>query len=494
MSEKSAIGVLKAALSSTLVAGLVFGACWGAAITWWRADTRVPVAGDVILYLFLLPLGLLRVLWGGRQLRAEHVATAATASASAPAPAPKLALPHAPVLAILAASLRLPHGPSVPALAAALAGKRAGAAPDPELVDEAGHPLITARSSAADDAALRAEIQAWLAANGLAELRFSDEQWRALVLATQVTAELAGQAVSLLMPAGDRPLAPRALRLIPLLPADWDSAQRRAAGHWLEHTVAQAGWPAARIERIRSTLPGPDEASPAAPLGHLAHEAVLTNAPLSALVVACASQLGGASLARWAAQGRVFGAAQPHGRVPGEGAAGLLVLDERQARTIEGAASVRLDALREARRATSADAEHQADPQADPRTGPALLAGLIDTALAHAGAAPADVAMVVADTGAHGGRGRELLDSVAALPRLDPEHGVARVGIACGSCGVVSFIAALALARHHALARAAPVLCVSNEDAYRRIAALVGPASRAAQPAPSSSSVIYSGS
>jgi hypothetical protein len=119
---------------------------------------------------------------------------------------------------------------------------------------------------------------------------------------------------------------------------------------------------------------------------------------------------------------------------------------------------------------------------------------LIDTALAHAGAAPADVAMVVADTGAHGGRGRELLDSVAALPRLDPEHGVARVGIACGSCGVVSFIAALALARHHALARAAPVLCVSNEDAYRRIAALVGPASRPAQAAPSSSSVIYSGS
>jgi len=460
MSEKSAIAVLKVALSSTLVAGLVFGACWGAAITWWHAGARAPTAGDVILYLFLLPLGLLRVLWGGRQLRDEHGAAAAT-SAPAPAPLPKVALPRAPVLAILAASLRLAHGASAPALAAALAGKQAGAAPDPELVDAAGNPVMTARSSAAGDAALRADIQAWLAANGLAELRFSDEQWRALVLATQVTAELASQAVSLLMPAGDRPRLPRPLRLIPLLPADWDSARRRAAGHWLEHTVTHAGGPAARIERIRSTLPGPDETSPAAPFGHLAHEAVLTNAPLSALVVACASRVG---------------AAQPHGRVPGEGAAGLLVLDERQARTIEGAASVRLDALREARRDASADTDHQTDPHADA----ALLAGLIDTALTHAGAAPADVAMVVADTGAHGGRGRELLDSVAALPRLDPEHGIARVGIACGSCGVVSFIAALALARHHALAHAAPVLCVSNEDAYRRIAAVVGPASRSA--------------
>lgn len=429
-------------------------------------------AWELTTCLLAAPLALRLAFWGSRRLLAKHADSApATPSASSEI-APHRVPPRPPVLAIVAASLRLPHGASAQALAAALAERRARTDPDPELVDGDGCPIMTARSGAAGDGALRSDILAWLAANGLADLRFSDEQWRALVLATQVTADLAAQAAPLLMPAAD---AFQPLRLIPLLPADWDSAQRRAAGQWLEHTVAQSGWPAAHVERTRSTLPGPDEASPAAPFGHLAHEAVLTNAPLSALVVACASHVGDATVARWAADGSLSTAAQPQGQVPGEGAAGLLVLDERQARSLGGAAGVRLDALQEARRDTSSDAGRQADP--------ALLAGVIERALEHAGATAAEVAMVVADTGERTRQVSELMGGVAALSRLDPADDIARVGIACGNCGVVSFIAALALARHHALIRGAPVLCVSNEDGYRRIAALLRPPSLV-RPAP----------
>jgi hypothetical protein len=428
-------------------------------------------AWELLMALFAVPFALRLAFWHSRKLFARHADTAAasaTTAATLPSTAPHIAPLRPPVLAILGASLRLPHGASTQALATALADHRGDADLDPELVDAGGCPVVTARSGAAVNDALRADILAWLAENGLADLRFGEEQWRALVLATQVTAELAGQAAQLLMPAGDPSRLLRPLRLIPLLPAEWNSAQRRAAGQWLEHTVAQAGWPASRIERARSTLPGPDEASPAAPFGHLAHEAVLTNAPLSALVVACASHVGGATVAQWAADGSLFTSAQPQGRVPGEGAAGLFVLDERQARSIDGTAIVRLDALKERRRDSSADASRQVDT--------ALLTGVIAGALDHADTAAADIAMVVADTGERPRRVLELMGSVAALSRLDPEHDIARVGIACGSCGVVSFIAALALARHHALAREAPVLCVSNEDAYRRIAALVRPA------------------
>jgi hypothetical protein len=422
---------------------------------------------ELITCLFAVPFGLRLAFWSGRRLLVRRTHRTAAAPAAPPAVPAHDTPPRPPVLAILAAALRLPSGGSAPTLAAALAGRQGGAGCDPELVDDAGSPVITARSSAAGDDVLRAAILAWLAANGLADLRFSDEQWRALILATQVTAELAGQAASLLLPAGAPSRLPRPLRLIPLLPAEWDSAQRRAAGQWLEHTVAQSGWPAARIERARSTLPGPDEASPAAPFSHLAHEAVLTNAPLSALVVACASHIGGATVARWAADGSLFSAAQPQGRVPGEGAAGLLVLDERQARTLKGAAIVRLDALQEARHDSPAHPNRHLDP--------ALLSGVIERALEHARAAHSEVAMVVADTGERTRQVLELSGSLATLPRLDPARDVARVGIASGSCGVVAFIAALGLARHHALGRAAPVLCVSNEDAYRRIAALVRP-------------------
>ena len=376
-------------------------------------------AWELLMAVFAVPLALRVAFWHSRKLFARHAAaTSATTSAPLPSTPPHLAPLRPPVLAIVGASLRLPHGASTQALATAPA-------------DHCGDATV-------DDAS-RAAILAWLTENGLADLRFSDEQWRALVLATQVTAELADQAAQCLMPAGDPSGLLRPLRLIPLLPAEWNSAQRRAAGQWLEHTVAQAGWPASRIERARSALPGPDEASPAAPFGHLAHEAVLTNAPLSALVVACASHVGGA--------------------------AGLFVLDERQARSIGAAAIVHLEALKEGRRDSSADAGSEVDT--------ALLTGVIDSALAHAGAAPADVAMVVADTGERPRRVLELMGSVAALSRLDPGRDIVHVGTACGSCGVVSFIAALALARHHALAREAPVLCVSNEDACRRIAALL---------------------
>jgi hypothetical protein len=420
-------------------------------------------AWGLIAALFAAPLGLLL----GRRLLAQAASTEADAPAAPPEILPHTAPPRPPVLAIVATSLRLPHGDSAPALARALAGNQARADLDPVLADEDGVPVTTARSIAARGQVLQDAILAWLAANGLAELRYDDEQWRALILATRVTAELAGQAAHLLMPAADASRPPRPLRLIPLLPPDWGSAQRRAAAQWLEHTVEQAGWPAACIERARTALPGPDEASPAAPFGHLAHDAVLSNAPLSALVVACASHVGAASVARWAADGSLFSASRPQGRIPGEGAAGVLVLDERQAGAIEGAAGVRLDALREARTGSPAATDRE--------LGPALLAGLVKGALDHAGAAPADVAMVVADTGEHLGRVRELMGSVAALPQLDPVDDIARIGIACGSCGAVSFIAALALARHHALERAAPVLCVSNEDDCRRIAALVRP-------------------
>jgi hypothetical protein len=61
------------------------------------------------------------------------------------------------------------------------------------------------------------------------------------------------------------------------------------------------------------------------------------------------------------------------------------------------------------------------------------------------------------------------------LPQLDETDDVVRVGAASGTCGAVPFIAALVLGRHYVLEREAAVLCVSNEDAYRRVVALIRP-------------------
>jgi hypothetical protein len=64
----------------------------------------------------------------------------------------------------------------------------------------------------------------------------------------------------------------------------------------------------------------------------------------------------------------------------------------------------------------------------------------------------------------------------AAMPQLDPGADVIGVGASCGSCGAVTWLTALAVADAEAQDRAAPVLCVGNEDPYRRYAALLRPA------------------
>ena len=155
--------------------------------------------------------------------------------------------------------------------------------------------------------------------------------------------------------------------------------------------------------------------------------------------------------------------------LPGEGAAGLLLADAHQAQAVEGAPVILLHTVAEARRHDSADQTRRADS--------ALLGTLTEKVLARADAQAAQVAMIVADTGHRTSRVLELMGlATAALPQLDEDADVIRVGAASGTCGAVPFMTALALARHHALERDAPVLCISNEDAYRRCAALIRPA------------------
>jgi hypothetical protein len=450
-------------LKGGLLAALVFGACWGGAIWYWRATESMPATGDLALFLLALPLALVLAPWLGRKLITLPAGAGATAAPATPAQA--AASPAAAPLAILAASLRSPHGASTEELSAAIADNKARADLDQELVDEDGFPVMTSRSGDAMDEALQEEITEWLTENGMPELRFSDEQWRALTLASAVAGDLAGHAASDLIPTdGATPM----LQLIPILPQEWHIAQRRAAGMWLKHIVAQFGWPPAHIT-LAAQVPPDAGVTPSAVLARLANDGAATNSPQAAMVVACASHIGEETVAGWVASARLFTSSRPQGLIPGEGAAGLLVAGLRQARSIEGAAFALLDPVGEARRDSSADDARRADPK--------LLGELAERALNLGGAASADVAMIVADTGHRSNRVLELMGLAStAMPHLDGTDDVLRVGVASGNCGAVPFLTALALARHHALEREAPVLCVSNEDPYHRCTALVRPA------------------
>jgi hypothetical protein len=440
----------------------LFVSCWGCAIAYWRTTGGNPRAGELLLCLFGLPACLLLVFFVGRQLITRPAV--APASKALPTPVKAAATPaQAPPLAILAASLRLPHGASAEELASAIADNKARADLDQELTDDDGFPIMAARSSEAVDEALQEEVSEWLVLNGMAELYFSDEQWRALTLASAVVAELAAQAAE---PRLYQAAAQTSLQLIPILPTEWDIAHRRAASMWLKQMVVRYGWPADHIIMNAEEAGDLGEVSPAAVLKRLAHQAAPTGAPLIAMVVTSASHIGHETVARWADEGALFTSSQPHGRVPGEGAAGLLIC--KQVAVADNATIVLLDGVEEAHRDSSADETKRSDPK--------LLGELAERALKGNGINATDVAMLIADTGPRTSRVLELVEHVSAgLPQLDETDDVVRVGVACGTCGAVPFITALAVGRHYVLEREAPVLCVSNEDPYRRVVALVRP-------------------
>jgi hypothetical protein len=451
-------------LKGGLLAILVFGVCWGGAILYWRSSDRTPANSDLALYLLALPSGLLLAFWLGRKLIALR--PAAPAAAASPKPTKAAATPQpAPPLAILAASLRSPHGSSAEELSAAMSDNKARADLDQELVDEDGFPVMTARSDDASDEALQEEITEWLIQNGMPELRFSDEQWRALTLATAVVADLAGHAASDLIPPEG---APPMLQLVAILPVEWHIEQRRAASMWLKHTVVQFGWPSAHITLAAQLPPDAHGTSPSEVLVRLAQDRAAADTPMAAMVIACASHISEETIAQWVANGSLFTSSRPQGAIPGEGAAGMLVTDLGQARSIKGDAFALLHTFDEASRDSSADDTKRVDTK--------LLGELVERALKRGAAELSDVAMIVADTGHRSNRVLELMGlASAAMPQLDGASDVLRVGAATGTCGAVPFMTALALARHHALECEAPVLCISNEDPYRRAAVLIRP-------------------
>jgi hypothetical protein len=379
-------------------------------------------------------------------------APAAPAQAAAPAPAPAAAA-RLPALALVDAAVRTRHGDSVDELAAAIDARRARPDLDPELVDDAGYPVMTVRVPSAGAAAWRAEAEPWLAAQDQADVRFGEAHWRALELASGVVDELAGAAPD----AADGSL----LRIVPLAPADWTAAQRTAAAAWFAHVAAQAGWEPNKIT-VSPAPPGEPAAAASALLSVLAGQADAE--PVLTLLLAFDSRIDQAGVDRMAEAGTLFTAAHPQGLVPGEGAAGLLLGDSAHAAPTLQAASTS--------RAASADAASRGDATDLRRLAERLLA---DTAV--------DASTVSALFADADHRSNRVLEAMALahddLPHLDAGIDIRTIGPACGQSGAVPFLATLALARRQALEGTGAVLCVGNNDPIHRSVALVRPADTA---------------
>lgn len=457
---------MRAWLTSALQSLAVVGASWGGAVWFWRSNARAPSNGELVALLIVVPLALVAAFLAGRTLLARRSAQPPAQAAAATSQEGSAPLtPPLPALSILASALRTPHGNSSGDLLAALAAQRARPDLDPELLDDNGYPVMSARADDAIDPQLMDQIDAWRRANAMLDPGFSPQQWRALSLGTAVAVELALYAAG--HPHADAPddaAAPPLLRILGHVTPDWSAAQCALAAAWLAHLAGQAGWPAARVQ---ATVAASDaEHSPGVVLDELARQAERHEAPLVALWLAFGSTIGAGSVDDMALQGELFGTDNAQGLIPGEGAAGLLLADAAQARLFEGAAPT-LQVATSARTPPQGKDARRAEPS---------QLGLLAARLLPDADAVASVDAVYADTG-H--RSAVLVELMAfahgALPQLDPGADLHATGGACGHCGDASFLAALALSHHHAQDHATPALCIANEHPLNRTAVLVRP-------------------
>lgn len=450
---------------NSLIGGFVFLICWGISIAYWRSTRSAPGTGEFVVFLFAIPLALTFVAWLGARLILPRITASVPLAAANPASVAPPAAPEVMPLAILASALRSPHGASAEELAAAIASGKARADLDRELIDDDGFPVMAARSSHASDAALQEEIVEWLAHHGMAELQFNEAQWRALTMASAVAGDLTLSAIAALDGADSGlPL----LQLVPVLPPDWHADQRQAAALWLQHTVERSGWTPECIAIPAGPTASAGAATPSVVFSRLAQATLETAQPLVAMVLACASHISQETVDNWVADGKLFTSSQPQGLIPGEGAVGLLLTDLAQARAKQLTDFVLLEPLEEAHHGVSADDIKRVDPN--------VLEELTRRAVKRRNADFMEVVMIVADTGHRSSRVLELMGYASVtMPQLDDTGDIICVGVACGSCDAVPFMTALALARHYVLERFGPVLCVSNEDAQVRQAALIQP-------------------
>ncbi|MGE5451250.1 MAG: hypothetical protein ACM3VZ_05320 [Acidobacteriota bacterium] len=162
----------------------------------------------------------------------------------------------------------------------------------------------------------------------------------------------------------------------------------------------------------------------------------------AALVLAVDSALDDEIVERWQAIGELFTAHHQTGRIPGEAAAGLLVVSAAlQARCTSASLSqapIRISRPVRLVRDKSADVAG--------RVGATTLTEAMTQALSTVTVSASHALMIVADGDHRASRTTELFEALqAVMPGLDPMQNVARAGEALGDVGVARSLLSAAL-------------------------------------------------
>lgn len=468
-------------LNRVLVVFGVFIIVWFAMIVYWQASNRMPTSSDLVINLFAFPLGLLAALW--LIIKGATLFTAKPpASTTAQTDQDKNALAQAQTaeqergwtLTILSSALRAVHGKSADELTTALVPNEATPELDSELKDAKGHPILSGRIKDVDEDAQHDVISKWLTAHNLPVATWSGEQLRALALGSEVIAELIQPAIThplleeykAMIPAKRHVVALPTLQLLTVLPMQWDAEKRKIATQWFAHLVEQHGWPAEKIDT--KVAPSLERMAPLHRIDQLSVASHRQASPCFAIVLACESHIGGQTVNDWENAGTLLSGKNDLGKVPGEGAAGLLLADTQQTLLLKPESAAIIHRI--------AQGQHEKSADDSGRIGAELLSALSKDALLIAAVTHEKIVMVTADTDQRASRVTELTGMVyASLPNLNLRKQCLKVAAACGVADAVSSLTALALAHHEVVKKSSFALCVSNQDSFVRAAVIISP-------------------
>jgi hypothetical protein len=466
----------------------VFAVVWLAVIIHWQSSTRLPSETDLVLYLGVLPLAIFGVVWGVHSLVTAPPAKPAPLAAAPKADTAEVAAQAAKktfeqertwTLGLVATALHTAQGASSAEVLAKLKEGAINQELDAELTTPDGFPVFAARIVELDFSSTQEALAQWQANSVHAKLRWTEQQLRALHLATQAVNELAQTAAqhpdvvlyakNQVNGRDSKEDAVVPLRLIFLWPGKWSAAHQAAASAWAKQLVMQNGWPEHRLV-IQTTKPA--QKDPIALLDFVTVTAHRAKLPTVGILMACDSGIDQDYVDDLYAQGQLFGGKNPQGLKPGEVAAGLLFADTQQCQKLGFGPYSRLHRASLASRDKSADARGRSSAE--------LLASVTTLALETSGLTASEVPVVCADHDHRPSREAELAEMLnEKFPGLEPSKDVLKVAQACGSMQQMATTAALCVAHQYVIDEQAPALCLSLHDALWRAAVVLNIAPQA---------------
>lgn len=444
----------------------LFAVVWLAVILRWRVANRVPTGVDVALYLVALPAGLLfaymllRKLIDALRRRPPPTVNAPAidaAEAAQPANDPALSW-HIDVFGV---GVLVPAGDDAAAVAAAAAA-RTRVDLHASLRDSAGLPVFAAEVATVDADAIDfvpdtspspSRVRAIALAASLLD-RCLDEHGDALRTGATARAH------------GDSRQVAAAVRVEWLLPARWTDDERSVAARWMTDHLAAAGWDARQLRLdLRPVVDGGDALLRVDELARGLHA---KPSATPCLVIASDSHIDEETVAAQESRHALHTATTPEGRVPGEGAAAILIA------TGSPVDMASLASLASLWRTHGADRQRPVDtPQ---RLQADTFKALLTTATQHAPDVTAAIDALVSTTDARNSRVAEALCLVEqACPDADANDALRMLGLANGDCGAVTTVACLAVATHLAATAGRVAAVLVHDDPRARHVALVTP-------------------